>query len=142
MKTPELLGIPVIPNSTGAAQHSAVINLLEEWDALDNVIGLVFDTTASNTGRLRGCATAIENSVKNAVVWLACRHHVYEIHIKHVEENVTGKRNSPSKGIFKRFQKGWDTIDQSIEVSKKQNRFWLKFKKMFILVIGTLSFRF
>jgi hypothetical protein len=41
LKTPKLLGIPIIPNSTGAAQHSAVFDLLEEWDALDNVVGLV-----------------------------------------------------------------------------------------------------
>ena len=38
LKTPQLVGIPIITNLTGAAQHSAVVNLLEKWDALNNLM--------------------------------------------------------------------------------------------------------
>ncbi|KZR97635.1 Cc8K15.2-like protein, partial [Daphnia magna] len=79
-----LLGIPVIKDSTGMSQHNAVIKLLDEWEVTDNVVGMVFDTTASNTGRWKGCATSIEFTLDRAVLWLACRHHMYELHVKHV----------------------------------------------------------
>ena len=59
IESPKLLGISVIPDSTGVAQHLAVVDLLEDWGILKNVIGLCFDTTASNTGRLKGSATII-----------------------------------------------------------------------------------
>ncbi|KZS02306.1 Uncharacterized protein APZ42_000705 [Daphnia magna] len=112
LENPKLLGIPVIANSTGEAQHNAVIDLLREWKVFDKVVGLVFDTTASNTGRLKGSATSIEKTLGRAVLWFACRHHVYEIHVKHVSDSVMGKRNSPSEALFVRFQKDWKDFDQ------------------------------
>ena len=111
LSAPKLLGIPVIQDSTGSSQHNAVVQLLGEWDILDKVIGLVFDTTSSNTGRFKGSATAIETTLKKAVMWLACRHHVYEIHVKHVSDHFMGKRNSPSESLFVRFQKEWAELD-------------------------------
>lgn len=111
LSTPKLLGIPVIQDSTGSSQHNAVVQLLGEWDILDKVIGLVFDTTSSNTGRFKGSATAIETTLKKAVMWLACRHHVYEIHVEHVSDHFMGKRNSPSESLFVRFQKEWAELD-------------------------------
>jgi hypothetical protein len=117
LENPKLLGIPVIANSTGEAQHNAVIDLLREWKVFDKVVGLVFDTTASNTGRLKGSATSIEKTLGRAVLWFACRHHVYEIHVKHVSDSVMGKRNSPSEALFDRFQKDWKDFDQEQSVS-------------------------
>ncbi len=100
-----MLGIPVIPDSTGVAQHRAVVDLLEDWGILNNVIGLCFDTTASNTGRLKGSAAIIKSTVDHSVLWLACRHHVYELDMKHVSVSIIGKRNSPSEALFVRFKK-------------------------------------
>lgn len=117
IESPKLLGIPVIPDSTGVAQHLAVVDLLEDWGILKNVIGLCFDTTASNTGRLKGSATLIESTVGHSVLWLACRHHVYEVHVKHVSDSIIGKGNSPSEALFIRFQKEWPNIDQDHTVS-------------------------
>ena len=51
---------------------------------------MVFDTTASNTGRHKGSASAIEATLGSAILWLACHHHVYEIHVKHVSDHVLG----------------------------------------------------
>ncbi len=112
IETPKILGIPVIPDSNGSAQHDAVVSLLNEWEILDKIIGLVFDTTSSNTGRFKASASAIESTLNKAVLWLACLHHVYEIHVKHVSDYFMGKRNSPSEAIFVRFQTEWSEMDQ------------------------------
>lgn len=117
LEIPKLLGIPVISSITGAAQHDAIVNLLRSWKVIDNVVGLVFDTTASNTGRIKGCATVIEKTLDRAVLWFACRHHVYELHVKHVSDEIIGKRNSPSESLFVRFQKEWPDFNQDQAVS-------------------------
>ncbi|KZS10252.1 Cc8K15.2-like protein [Daphnia magna] len=87
LNTPKLLGIPSIPDSTGDSQNNAV------W---------------------KGSVSLIERRLDRSVMWLACRHHVYELHIKHVAETVLGKRNSPSEGLFRRFKKEWDQLDQDV----------------------------
>ena len=78
---PKLLGIPVIPRSTGVAQKDAVIEVLRKWDAEGCIIGSVFDTTASNTGQFSGAAAIIEKELGRLcrpLLWLPCRHHVAE----------------------------------------------------------------
>ncbi len=111
LNSPKLLGIPPIKNATGSAQESAVINLLSEWSVLNRLIAQVFDTTASNTGVRSGCAALIEKTIGRALLWLPCRHHVLELHIRHVWEALTGKPNSPSEKLFKRLQDQWEQID-------------------------------
>ena len=118
IEDPKLLGIPVISRSTGTAQIEAVINLLKDWNCLDVTIALVFDTTASNTGRQNGAVIGIEKHLNKSLLWLACRHHVYEVHIKHVSDAITaGARNSPSEGIFLRFQKEWSKFNIDVSVT-------------------------
>lgn len=131
LASPKLLGVPIIPDSTGASQYDAVSALLNDWDVKDEVIALVFDTTASNTGRIKGCATWIEKYLLRAVLWFACRHHVFEIHIQHVAEEIIGKRNTPSEAIFKRFQKDFPGMDQDTAVSLIKQKYKRIYDKIF-----------
>jgi hypothetical protein len=48
---------------------------------------------------------------------LACRHHVHEIHVKHVAENKNGARNSASDALCVRFQKEFNSLEKSTEVA-------------------------
>jgi hypothetical protein len=47
------------------------------------------------------------------ILWLACRHHVHEIHIKHVGDKVLGARGGPSDKLFVRFQDEFSSLDKS-----------------------------
>lgn len=47
--TTKLLGVPKIPAGTGEATSTAVMQSLIDWELLDKVVGMSFDTTASNT---------------------------------------------------------------------------------------------
>lgn len=111
--TTKLLGVPEVPNSTGSAQEKAVMKLIAEWDLEKSVVGLVFDTTSSNTGRWRGASTLIEECLNRATLWIACRHHIYELHLKHVCEQVVGTTKEPGIKLFRRLKKEWNglTID-------------------------------
>ena len=113
---PQLLGVPSIPSSSGSDQEAAIEKLIVKWGILPNVIALCFDTTSSNTGKWRGACIMIEHMKGMGLLWLACRRHVYEIHIKHISKAVTGKTTlSPGENLFKRLQEAWIVLKEGID---------------------------
>ena len=56
---------------------------MQGWNILENIVGICFDTTASNTGNKKGEATLIKIELKRPLLWLACCHNHNELHIKH-----------------------------------------------------------
>ena len=117
----KLLGVPVILSSTGVLQCEAIIQVLKDWEVTDVIIGMVFDTTASNTGKYAGCCTILEKELQRALLWLACNHHKLEVHIKHVADHINGARNSPSDALCVRFQKKYNDLDRSTEVDPNKS---------------------
>ena len=113
---PKILGIPVIPRSTGADQCSAIIAVLKEWECSEIVIAIVFDTTASNTGKFNGSCVGVEIFLARSVLWFACRHHVYEVHIKHVAAQINQTSTSPSNVLFVSFQNEFSNLKLGQEV--------------------------
>jgi hypothetical protein len=94
----QFLAAPCIPDSTGHSQNRALIDVLQDWGIPAKVIiGMSWDTTASNTGVHRGSATLFEQELGHSILWLACRHHIGELHIKHANEQVRGKLNGRCK---------------------------------------------
>jgi hypothetical protein len=113
----KLLGVPKLPAGTGAAMANAVVACLDDWQIKNQVKGMSFDTTSSNTGHKAGACTLIESILGRELLNLACRHHVMEI----VAEKVFAVCGIPSTGptilLFKRFKDNWKSIDQKqIEV--------------------------
>ncbi|KAF0300321.1 hypothetical protein FJT64_027155 [Amphibalanus amphitrite] len=56
----KLLAVPTIADGTGLAQAEATATALDDWGVSDNVVGLCYDTTSSNTGRLKGAVVKLE----------------------------------------------------------------------------------
>ena len=50
----KLLMVPKLAAGTGVLTGQAVYDAAKEWDLVDNIIGMCFDTTASNTGLKEG----------------------------------------------------------------------------------------
>lgn len=109
----QLLGVPALDNSTGISQAEAVTDSLEEWGIADKIVGMCFDTTASNTGRMKGACTLIEKQLRKNLLYLACRHHILEVVLRSVFDHKMGLTTGPQPDIFKRFQMYWPNIDQS-----------------------------
>ena len=59
-----------------------------------------------------GSVTRYEKEIGKALLWLACRHHVPELHIKHAHEVVRGPSKGPEDQLFKRFRDVFPTIDK------------------------------
>ena len=110
----KLLGVPALNSGTGKEISSAVYNLLLDWNLVDKVQAFVFDTTASNSGRLNGACVLLEQLLNSDILLFACRHHIFEIVLQavfaHVKITVT---SGPDIPLFKRFKSNWKNIDSS-----------------------------
>ena len=109
----QLLAVPKIGRGTGDEQCRACLQTLDDWQLRRQVRGLVFDTTAANTGLKMGACTLIEKALDIELVWITCRHHVLEVMLGDVFLAVMGATSGPDIGIFKRFQKSWPYIDKA-----------------------------
>ena len=107
-----LLGVPKINSGSGENQANICIATLDEWGLRDQVHGLVFDTTASNTGWSKGACAAMQKSFANPIAWIACRHHMMEIVLAAVFKKCFPVACGPEVPLFKRFQSAWPTLDR------------------------------
>ena len=108
--TEKLLGVPKLASGTGENEANAVFKLLQEWELIDHVEAMSFDTTSGNTGQWNGACTNLEKKVGRELLWLACRHHVLEIILAKVFEICLGPSCSPEIPLFKRFKAVWGGI--------------------------------
>jgi hypothetical protein len=109
----QLLGVPKLISGTGEAQACAVYKLLVEWRLTDSVKAMCFDTTASNTGHRTGACVLLEQKLDKDMLYLACRHHVFEIVLASVFKESMGMSSGPDIAIFKRFRQSWKLINHS-----------------------------
>ena len=112
-KTEKLLAIPKVAQGTGEQVAQAALAATLDWNLKDRIIGVSFDTTASNTGRLNGACVLLENKLDKKLLWFACRHHVHEVLCGDVFKAVFGPTSGPNVLLFRRFQDYWPNIDQA-----------------------------
>ena len=109
---------PVIPDGTGASQAQVLWQVTGEWGVQNYIVGQVFDTTASNTGRHKGAATRLESLLGKPFLWLACRHHVGELHVFWLYSVCRGADvpKAPENALFKRFHTAWPRLNPNVRV--------------------------
>ena len=118
-KVTKLLGVPETSSGSGKEQKEVVAEMMKKWEIFEEVTGLVFDTTSSNTGHEIGACKLLEEYLEKAVLWLACRHHIYELHIKHVVEAVSGNTKDPGVKLFRRLKAEWNSLEINYSKLKK-----------------------
>lgn len=106
----QLLGVPRI-QFHGKEICSAVLNIISDWGLLNNVQAISCDTTASNTGRINGACTLLQQEIGRSLMLLPCRHHIFELVLKAVFDLKMGSTSAPVVLIFKRFQSKWGEVE-------------------------------
>ncbi|XP_074026395.1 uncharacterized protein isoform X1 [Leptinotarsa decemlineata] len=109
----QLLGVPKMNSGTADNQKSVILSTLNEWGVIQYVGAMCFDTTAVNTGVHNGTCKAIEKSLGKDLIWLPCRHHIFEIILKSAFEVYWPVTSGPNVPMFGRFTKSWDEIDKT-----------------------------
>ena len=107
---PKLLSISVIPTSTGEAQKEACMRAVNDWGISANIVAATFDTAASNTGQYHGAAAVLEQALQRPILWLPCRRHSIECHIKRVQNKVGSIISGPSYKLFARLKEMYPTF--------------------------------
>ena len=105
-KTDQFFGAPLIANNTGRLCALTLVDVLSEWKIPESIIiGTCWDTTATNTGHKSGSAVLFEARLMHAILWIACRHHMGELHVKHPDIKIRViETTSPDDVMFKKFQ--------------------------------------
>nr|CAR82250.1 hypothetical protein [Cotesia congregata] len=89
----KILDVPALPDGKGLTQAEAIFTALQHWGITENVKAICCDTTASNLGCRNGAAIHLEQMLQTELLYLPCRHHIYEL--------VLG------------FKETWSTVDQT-----------------------------
>ena len=97
------------PTSTGEAQAEAVLEQVKAWEVEENIVALVFDTTASNSGAHRGATVRLQRALGRPVLFLACRHHVSELVIKACWYSIFEADLSPECKFFSDIKEEWES---------------------------------
>ena len=84
----KLLGVPAYTKGTDEACGTIIARLtyklLQEWRCVDQIINMVLDTTAANTGHLTAACVAIQLTMGRPLLWSGCRHHIGEVLLSQV----------------------------------------------------------
>ena len=90
------------------------MQLLRLWQLEGDIIGMCFDTTASNTGGDKGTCKLLQDHLGRNLLYFACRHHVHEVIIGAVFKALFGPSTGPNILLFERFKGVWSSIDQKV----------------------------
>ena len=108
----QLIGVPQLENSAGSTVAKSVYSALEQWGALDKIQATCFDTTAVNTGHIKGGCVLLQQLMKKKLLYLPCRHHILEVVLASVLDGVMGKTTGPQPDIFKQLQTEWPNTNK------------------------------
>ena len=122
----KLLGIPETESGKGVDEFEEVKECLLNWGVKEQVVGMVFDTTASNSGEHSGacrswhCNTCnhiqyscryIEFWLDTPILWLACRKHIAELHLGTAVKCEMGCTKDPRVALFRRLRSQWNDLE-------------------------------
>ena len=110
-KMQKLLGIPEVKSGTGEAESRIVMETMATWSIKEQIVALVFDTTATNSSGEVGACYHLEFWVNRPILWTACRHHMYELHVGRVVEAIWGVTTEPGMAIFRRLRSSWHSLN-------------------------------
>ena len=92
--------------------RSVVASLNKIGANLKNILALVFDTTAVNSGHRSGVTVQLQRHINQPILQIACRHHILELLCGGAATIVYGETDSPCESIFKSFASVWSQINQ------------------------------
>lgn len=81
----------------------------------------------STLGRFNGACVLIEQTLQKDLLYLACRHHIYELYLRSVfEAKLPEVARSPDGILFKNFQRNWHRIETSNLVCAMDDKYCSK----------------
>ena len=89
----EILDIPIAADKTGKEVAEAELKEVERCNLNQCIIRPSFDPIAANSKILIGACLQIKSHLGHSLLWLAYRHHIHKIVLKHVFEKCCVSSN-------------------------------------------------
>lgn len=106
------IGPLAVDNHESSTIAQAIIDLIIEHHLENRIVALSCDTEFANTGRLNGVCIRIERFLERQLLHCMCRHHVYELILKHVGEHIFGTTSGPTFNFESmNLKRSWENID-------------------------------
>ena len=114
---PHLVCMEGLEGGTAVEQAEATYASLCSCNLESHVRDILYDTTASNTGRKGGLVRLLQLLMEGrACLCSPCRRHIAELLGKWATVGATGRRStSPGDALFNRFRNAWPAISQEID---------------------------
>ncbi|XP_046383718.1 uncharacterized protein LOC124154192 [Ischnura elegans] len=109
----QLLGVPELKRGTGIQEATAVVEYLTSWELQERVIGLVFDITTVNSGRVNGACVHIQRKLGKELLELACRHHILELVLAAVFDSLISVSKKATLPFVDCLKDNWKNIDKA-----------------------------
>lgn len=112
--TEQLLAVPKLSSGSGLEIATAAFEQMNQWKLTNKIQGVCFDTTATNTGIYNGAAVLLEKMIQRTLLYLPCRHHIFELVLKYVFLKIVfnSKTVGPNIPFLSRFKENWHTLEQ------------------------------
>ena len=112
-QTQKMLSIPALSNGKGITHAEAIYTVLKDWSLDESIAALCCDTTNSNLVCTNGAAVILEQMSETDLLYLPCRHHIFELIIGSVFNTKLPGINGPNVPLFQRFKKSWNDMNKS-----------------------------
>ena len=119
-KQMKLLGVPNFLKGPDQSCKEIIaeltMNLMNKWNCSDHIVNITSDITSSNTSHLTAACIAIQDRLKRAVLWSGCRHHIGEVLLTHVFNDLKIEASkSPDVTLFTRLRSNWELMSHYSE---------------------------
>ena len=85
--TEKLLGVAklqvgVKSETAGKNITEAAVNYVKEWNLLELIDTMHFDTTNTNMGKHTGACIKLQDIIGHPLLWVVCQKHIGEVHVE------------------------------------------------------------
>lgn len=90
------LGPFILPDHGAETCFKEIRKVILNYNLENRITGIVCDTENTNTGHLNGVCVRIEEFLERDLFYFLCRHHIYDLILKHVGEFLFGRSTGPT----------------------------------------------
>lgn len=107
------LGPYTLSNHGAEAIASKIIEVIEIYNLHNRIVGIVCDTENTNTGYLTGVCVRLEEFLERDLLYFMCRHHIYDLVLKHIAEFLFGHSTAPTFdfGCCTELKRMWENLN-------------------------------
>jgi hypothetical protein len=101
-----LLGVFQAVSSKGSDQADVILNLLEQYNIVDQTFAVCCGTTSSNTSVFSGAIVLLCTILNTPLLWFPCRRHMLAVNISHFIGSFTGEKTKAPWGVVCQTSEG------------------------------------